>query len=112
MADCLFCKIATGEISTDKVYEDDTYVAFTDINPQAPTHILIIPKRHISQIAEMRPDDAAVIGGLFSLAAQICAERALTDYRLVINNGEGAGQTMFHIHLHVLAGRQMGWPPG
>lgn len=112
MTDCLFCKIVANKIPSDKVYEDDVYIAFNDISPQAPTHILVIPKKHIDRVAEMDVSDEALIGGLFSVAAKICAEKSITDYRLVINNGEGAGQTVFHIHLHILAGRDMGWPPG
>ena len=112
MTDCLFCKIAANEVPSEKVYEDDAYIAFNDINPQAPTHILVIPKKHIGRVAEMEASDETLLGGLFSVAAKICAEKSISDYRLVINNGEGAGQTVFHIHLHVLAGRDMGWPPG
>lgn len=112
MTDCLFCKIAAGEIGSDKVYEDDDYLAFNDIAPQAPTHFLVIPKRHIGRVAEMEKEDAALIGGLFTTAAKICADKGIDDYRLVVNNGEGAGQTVFHIHLHVLAGRPLAWPPG
>lgn len=112
MTDCLFCKIAAGEINSDKVYEDDDYLAFNDIAPQAPTHFLVIPKRHIGRVAEMKNDDAALIGGLFAVAGKICADKGIADYRLVINNGEGAGQTVFHVHLHVLAGRSLDWPPG
>ncbi len=112
MSDCLFCKIIAGEIPSEKVYEDSKYFAFNDINPQAPNHILIIPKKHISKISEMDVSDNELVGGLFSVAAKICKEKSLPDYRLVINNGEGVGQTVFHIHLHVLGGRPMSWPPG
>lgn len=112
MSDCLFCKIAAGEIPSEKLYEDDKYYAFNDINPQAPNHFLIIPKKHISQISEMSAEDNELVGGLFLVAAQICGEKSLSDYRMVINNGEGAGQTVFHIHLHVLGGRSLNWPPG
>lgn len=112
MSDCLFCKISAGDIPSDCVYEDNSYYAFKDINPQAPHHILVIPKKHIAKISEMEESDNELIGGLFSVAAKICKENELSDYRLVINNGEGVGQTVFHIHLHVLAGRAMTWPPG
>lgn len=112
MSDCLFCKIIAGEIPGSKVYEDDQYFAFNDINPQAPTHFLVVAKRHIDKVSSMGEGDRALIGGLFDVAARICREKAITDYRLVINNGAGVGQTVFHIHLHVLAGRPMGWPPG
>ncbi len=112
MTDCIFCKIAAGEIDSDKVYEDDSYVAFQDLNPQAPTHILVIPRRHIAAVADLEAADEDLMGGLFRIAAKICKEQGIRDYRLVINNGEGVGQTVFHIHLHVLAGRAFGWPPG
>ncbi len=112
MSDCLFCKIIAGDIPSENVYEDNQYYAFNDINPQAPNHILVIPKKHIAKVSEMDESDNELIGGLFSVAAKICDEKSITDYRLVINNGAGVGQTVFHIHLHVLAGRAMGWPPG
>ena len=112
MNDCLFCKIIAGEIPGEKVYEDDKYYAFNDINPQAPNHFLVIPKKHISQISDISGADNELIGGLFSVAAKICHEQSLSDYRLVINNGAGAGQTVFHLHLHVIGGRTMNWPPG
>ena len=112
MSDCLFCKIVAGDIPSENVYEDNLYYAFNDINPQAPTHFLVVPKKHIAKVAEMDASDNELIGGLFTVAAKICKEKKLTDYRLVINNGAGVGQTVFHIHLHVLAGRPMGWPPG
>jgi histidine triad (HIT) family protein len=112
MSDCLFCKIIAGEIPSSKVYEDDQYFAFNDINPQAPTHFLVVAKKHIDKVSSMGEGDRGLIGGLFDVAAKICREKNITDYRLVINNGEGVGQTVFHIHLHVLAGRPMNWPPG
>ncbi len=112
MNECLFCKIIAGKIPCDKVYEDDQYLAFNDISPQAPHHILGIPKKHIPKIAEMLETDNELIGGLFQTAAQICDEKQISDYRLVINNGEDAGQTVFHIHLHIIAGRTLEWPPG
>lgn len=112
MTDCLFCKIIAGEIPGDKVYEDDNYFAFNDINPQAPTHFLVVPKKHIPMVADMSTADNELIGGLFSTAAKICKALSLPDFRLVINNGAGVGQSVFHIHLHVLAGRAMTWPPG
>ncbi len=112
MSDCLFCKIVAGDIPSEKVYEDDDYFAFNDAYPQAPTHILVIPKKHISQISEIKDEDRPLIGGLFSVANKICEEKSVSDYRLIINNGAGAGQTVFHTHLHVLAGRAMSWPPG
>ena len=112
MADCLFCKIAAGEIPSSKVFEDDRAIAFDDINPAAPTHILVIPRQHIERAAAMQEQDEALIGHLFSVANKVAAERGLKDYRLVINNGAGAGQSVFHIHLHVLGGRTLTWPPG
>lgn len=112
MSDCLFCKIVAGTIPCNKVYEDDRYIAFSDINPQAPTHVLVVPRRHIAQVADMTPSDGELVGGLFAVAAKVCADRGIHDYRLVINNGAGAGQSVFHIHLHILAGRALGWPPG
>jgi histidine triad (HIT) family protein len=112
MTDCLFCKIIKGDIPCSKVYEDENYFAFNDINPQAPTHFLVVARKHIDKVSSMGDDDRDLIGGLFATAARICREKNITDYRLVINNGEGVGQSVFHIHLHVLAGRHMGWPPG
>ncbi|MBU1169116.1 MAG: histidine triad nucleotide-binding protein [Proteobacteria bacterium] len=112
MSDCLFCKIIQGDIPGDKVYEDENYYAFNDINPQAPTHFLVVPKKHIDKISSMGKADQELIGGLFTIAARICKQKSISDFRLVINNGAGVGQSVFHIHLHVLAGRAMGWPPG
>lgn len=112
MTDCLFCKIIQGKIPSNKVFEDENYYAFNDINPQAPTHFLVVPKRHIDMVAAMGDGDQALVGGLFKTAAAICKEKSIKDFRLVINNGAGVGQTVFHIHLHVLAGRAMNWPPG
>ncbi|MFZ5563949.1 MAG: histidine triad nucleotide-binding protein [Thermodesulfobacteriota bacterium] len=112
MSDCLFCKITAGAIPCNKVYEDDRYIAFADISPQAPTHVLVVPKKHIAKVADMTPADSELVGGLFKVAAGICAEKRISDYRMVINNGAGAGQSVFHLHLHVLAGRPLGWPPG
>ncbi len=112
MEECIFCKIINKEIPCDKVYEDQEYLAFNDIAPQAPHHILVIPKKHIPKISEATREDGAIIGGLFTVASKICREKSLSDYRLVINNGKEMGQTVFHIHLHVIGGRVMGWPPG
>ncbi len=114
MSDCLFCKMASGEIEPDIVYQDDDVVAFRDVNPQAPTHVLVIPRRHISTINDLQPADAELVGKLF-LAAQKVAEQdgiAGPGYRTVMNCNAEAGQTVFHVHLHVLGGRAMGWPPG
>jgi histidine triad (HIT) family protein len=112
--DCLFCKIIAGEIPADIIYESDTAVAFRDINPQAPTHVLVIPRQHIATINDIEPDDAAIVGGLFTAAKDIAAAEGIAEdgYRTVMNCNEGAGQSVFHIHLHVLGGRPFGWPPG
>ena len=113
MADCLFCKIIRGEIPTKKVYEDDRIFAFDDINPQAPTHVLIIPKKHITGLKEANPEDAEIIGYTQLAAAHIARQRGIEKgYRTVYNVGPGAGQSVFHLHLHLLGGRNLGWPPG
>ncbi|MEW8508037.1 MAG: histidine triad nucleotide-binding protein [Candidatus Thiodiazotropha sp.] len=114
MSDCLFCKFVNGEIQPDKVYEDDDLLAFRDINPQAPTHILIIPKRHIATLNELDPGDQALMGKLTLTAQQIAKDEGIDSggYRLVINCNSDAGQSVFHIHMHLLGGRNMSWPPG
>ncbi len=114
MTDCLFCKIREGDIPADIVYQDDDVMAFNDVNPQAPHHVLIIPKRHISTLNDIEDGDATVLGKLFAAAKVIAAERGVSDdgYRTVVNCNERAGQTVFHIHMHLLAGRNMNWPPG
>jgi histidine triad (HIT) family protein len=116
MADsnCLFCKILAGDIPADIIYESDTAIGFRDINPQAPTHVLIIPRRHIATINDIADEDQSIVGSLFSAAREIAASEGLTDegYRAVMNCNEAAGQTVFHIHLHLLGGRPLGWPPG
>jgi histidine triad (HIT) family protein len=111
---CLFCRIIDGEIPAKKVHEDDDVIAFADINPQAPTHVLVIPRRHIAALDALTADDALTIGKTMLRASEIARNLGLdTDgYRVVINNGEAAGQTVFHIHVHVLGGRTMKWPPG
>lgn len=113
-SDCLFCKILAGDIPADVIYESDTAIAFRDINPQAPTHVLIIPRRHISTINDISTDDQAIVGSLYSAAKEIAAAEGIADdgYRAVMNCNEGAGQTVFHIHLHLLGGRAFTWPPG
>lgn len=110
--DCLFCKVAAGEIPSKKVYEDDLCYAFYDIDPQAPTHFLVIPKAHIASVSEVTPENQAVIGHIFSVIAQITKKLGLESYRVVSNIGEQAGQSVFHLHFHVLSGRDMTWPPG
>ena len=113
MDDCLFCKIGRKEIPAKLVYEDDEVFAFEDIHPQAPTHILLCPRKHMVSLTEAATPDAALLGRLQLIAAKIAGERKLTGgYRTVINNGEGAGQSVFHIHLHLLGGRNFRWPPG
>ena len=111
---CLFCRIAAGEVPASKVYEDEDVVAFNDINPQAPLHVLVIPKRHIATTNDLTPEDDGLVGMLVRRAAAIAAEKgyAARGYRTVLNCNAEAGQTVFHIHLHLLAGRVMGWPPG
>ena len=114
MTDCLFCKFVSGEITPNVVYDDQDVLAFRDLNPQAPTHVLVIPKRHISTLNDLQADDAELIGKLY-LAAQKVAEEegiAVPGYRTLINCNAQAGQSVFHIHLHLLGGRAMGWPPG
>lgn len=113
--DCIFCKIAAGEIPAKKLYEDEHALAFADINPQAPVHVLIIPKRHISSLAEVDSTDADkfLIGHLHIVARQLARQQTLSKgYRITINTGPDGGQTVDHLHLHLLGGRQMHWPPG
>jgi histidine triad (HIT) family protein len=114
MADCLFCKIVRREIPATLVYEDDRVVAFNDINPQAPTHVLVVPKRHIATLNELSTEDDQLVGELVRRATAIAGERGLAagGYRTVFNTNREAGQTVFHIHLHLLGGRVMTWPPG
>lgn len=110
---CLFCKIVKLEIPSSKVYEDEDFFAFDDINPQAPTHVQIIPKTHISRISDLTSEDADIVGKLTLIANQIAKERKVTEgYRLVMNCNPGAGQSVFHVHLHLLGGRPLRWPPG
>jgi histidine triad (HIT) family protein len=114
MSDCLFCKIREGEIPADIIFENDDVLAFNDVNPQAPVHLLIIPKKHISTVNDMVDDDQVVMGKLFSAARAIAKQKGVSDdgYRLVVNCNEKAGQTVFHIHMHMLADRALTWPPG
>ncbi len=111
--DCIFCRIVAGEAPGEKVYETDAVYAFRDTNPQAPTHILIVPKKHIPRVSEVEAEDAALMGELL-LAARAVAEKEGVSggFRLVVNNGSRAGQTVYHVHLHLLAGRAFRWPPG
>ena len=114
MSDCIFCKIVSGDIPSDKVYEDDLVIGFRDLNPQAPHHYLLIPKQHIATINDVDQTNEAIMGRLYTAAATLAKELGFDEsgYRAVMNcNGDG-GQTVYHVHLHVLAGRQLIWPPG
>ena len=113
-SNCLFCKILNGDIPADIIYESETAIAFRDLNPQAPTHVLIIPRKHIATINDITDEDQALVGGLYSAAREIAAAEGFAEegYRAVMNCNEGAGQTVFHIHLHLLGGRALRWPPG
>lgn len=114
MDDCIFCKIASGAIKGDIVFENDSIVAFRDLNPQAPVHALIVPRRHIATLNDLESNDAPLIGEMVSAAKEIAADEGISQdgYRLVWNCNRNAGQTVFHIHLHLLGGRVMNWPPG
>jgi histidine triad (HIT) family protein len=114
MKDCIFCKIVEGEVPATKIYEDDDIVAFDDVNPQAPVHALVIPKRHVPTLNDVGPEDADLMGALVLAATKVARIKGLegSGYRLVTNCLEGAGQAVFHLHTHVLGGRPMRWPPG
>jgi len=113
MTDCIFCKISRRELPAKLIYEDPDLFAFEDISPQAPSHILICPRRHFEALDSATSEDAAVLGRALLVASQLAVERGLQDgYRVVINNGRGAGQTVFHLHMHLLGGREFRWPPG
>jgi histidine triad (HIT) family protein len=111
---CIFCKIVAGEIPATLIFEDERAVAFRDINPQAPTHALVIPRAHVASLNEASESDEALLGHLLLVAARVAREEGHADggYRTVINTGAGAGQTVFHVHVHVLGGRSLTWPPG
>ena len=112
MSDCIFCKIANGEIQAQIIYQDEDLVAFKDLNPQAPSHILIIPVKHIENLAYAQEQDALLLGKIQLAAAKIAKELGLKDFRLVANNGKGAGQSVFHLHYHLMGGRRFLWPAG
>jgi len=114
MPDTIFAKIIRGELEADIVHSDDTCIAFRDINPQAPVHILIIPRKPITGIEAMEDEDAPIVGHLLLVARDLAKKLGVADsgYRLVVNNGSAAGQTVFHLHVHLLAGRNLNWPPG
>lgn len=113
MEDCLFCKIAAGEIPSNKLFEDEDILAFYDIDPQAPFHFLVIPKKHYASAAALTEDDALLLGHIFAVIAKLCAENGCEKgYRVVTNVGEDGGQSVPHLHFHVLAKRSLAWPPG
>lgn len=113
MADTIFTKIINREIPANIVYEDDECLAFHDVNPQAPTHILVVPKTPIASLTDAKPDDQALLGHLLLVANKIAKDQGVDEaFRLIVNNGAGAGQSVFHLHIHLLAGRSFGWPPG
>ena len=114
MKDCLFCKIASGELNTPFIYEDELVVGFDDINPQAPNHSLVIPKAHIATLDELQEDHVALAGRMILAGTKIAKQKGMSEsgYRLIMNCNEDGGQTVYHIHLHVMGGRQMTWPPG
>ena len=114
MAECLFCKIINREINATIVYEDERIVAFNDINPQGPTHVLVVPRRHIASLNELAPDDDPIVGEMVRRGAAIAKQRGISagGFRTVFNTNHDAGQTVFHIHLHVIGGRTLHWPPG
>ncbi len=111
-ANCLFCKIIKGDIPSNKVYEDNICYAFYDIEPQAPTHFLVVPKAHMTSVAEVNELNSVIVGHIFKVIAKVAKELNLDSYRVVSNCGEQAGQSVFHLHFHVLSGRDMTWPPG
>lgn len=114
MSDCIFCKIVAGDIKSDIVYDDEQVLAFRDIQPQAPVHMVVIPKRHIATLNDLTPQDNELIGRLYLAAKRVAADLGVAErgYRTLINCNRDAGQDIFHIHMHLLAGRRMGWPPG
>jgi histidine triad (HIT) family protein len=114
MSECLFCRLVKGDIPSDIIYENDDVIAFRDQNPQAPTHVLVIPRKHISTVNDLTAEDKNVVGEMLLAGKAVAAQDGIAEdgYRLILNCNEGAGQTVFHIHLHVLGGRVMNWPPG
>tara|TARA_B100000586_G_C20009225_1_gene383900 strand:+ start:81 stop:419 length:339 start_codon:yes stop_codon:yes gene_type:complete len=112
MTDTIFSKIINKELPADIIYEDDLVIAFNDISPQAPTHILVVPKKGIPKLSDSNSDDQNLLGHLLLVVKKITEENNIVDYRVVINNGSEAGQTVFHLHVHILSGRVFGWPPG
>jgi histidine triad (HIT) family protein len=114
MADCLFCSIIEGKIKGEIVYQDSAVLAFRDIRPEAPVHVLIVPRKHIESVTSLQPEDSGVIGAIFTAAAKLAKDFGIAEsgYRVVVNNGADAGQSVFHLHYHLLGGRPMRWPPG
>ena len=114
MSDCLFCGIVEGKIKGNIVYQDDSVVAFKDINPKAPVHVLIIPRKHVAGVLDLTAEDGALIGHIFAVAARLAREQGIAEsgFRVVVNSGADAGQSVFHLHYHLLGGRRMTWPPG
>jgi len=114
MSDCLFCGIVEGKIKGNVVYQDGSVIAFKDINPKAPVHVLIIPRKHIAGVLDLTAEDGALIGHIFAVAARLAREQGIADsgFRVVVNSGDDAGQSVFHLHYHLLGGRRMTWPPG
>ena len=114
MSDCIFCKIVSGDIPSNKIYEDEQVIAFRDINPQAPAHILVVPKRHISGVNDLAAADEALVGHVYSVVAKLVQELGIAESgsRVVVNSGENGQQSVPHLHFHVLGGRMMAWPPG
>ncbi len=112
MADCLFCRICCGEASATRVHEDEHAVVIRDINPGAPLHVLVLPRRHIASLNDLGPADDALVGHLHRVASQVARAEGHPDFRTVVNCGARVGQSVFHLHIHVLAGRTLGWPPG
>lgn len=114
VADCLFCRVAGEEIPADVIHSDPEVVAFRDIHPQAPTHVLIIPRKHIPSVTDLDSHEAGVMGRLFLVARDLARKEGIAEegYRLVVNTGRGAGQSVFHVHMHLLGGRSLKWPPG
>ena len=112
MNDCVFCRITQGQAVARIVYQDEDVTAFHDLHPQAPVHVLLVPNHHVAGVSQVEEADEAVLGKLFSVARRVAEELGVADYRLVVNNGRQAGQSVFHLHVHLLGGRSMGWPPG
>ncbi len=114
MSDCMFCRIVDGSVASKSVYQDDQAVAFEDLNPKAPVHVLVIPRRHIASVGGVGAADEGLLGHLMRVGVKVAEDKGLmqSGYRILTNVGPDAGQSVFHLHLHVLGGRQMGWPPG